>query len=466
MSSNSEVAISTRGLGKMYTLYDHPHERLMHTLLWRFGKSYGSPFWALKNLDLEIYRGETFGVIGRNGSGKSTLLQLLAGILTPTSGDIKVNGRVGALLELGSGFNPEFTGRENVLLYSAILDIPRQEMVDNLDKIIDFADIGEFIDQPVKYYSSGMFVRLAFSVIANVNAEILLVDEALAVGDIFFRQKCYKHLEDIRSKGVTIILVSHAMNEVEQFCHRALLLADGENQFLGSSIEAVKRYYLLEARYKMTSLPALEVDEQDDLDAILTPADAGFWPAPEVLIDLSGTPQVSDGLAECTAVGLCDESGKNCRVFQQGTTASFYFEFQLGTDIEVPVGGVEIVNEKGIIVHGKNNLMSVASVPFFVRTGQRVRFRQDICLDIAPGDYTFNLGLTTISKQDFTRRASLPHEELDGRITVLNNVPQVGVFSVVYNKNAKPVQLPHFGVANLPGNFEVMLYQPTRETTT
>src|SRR5829696_2572400 len=189
-----EVAISVRGAGKMHRIYDRPQDRLKQ-MLWRGRRQYGREFWALRDVSFELRRGEMMGIIGRNGSGKSTLLQIIAGTLTPSEGEVTVNGRVAALLELGSGFNPEFTGRENVFLNGSILGISREEIQQRFDDIAAFADIGGFIEQPVKTYSSGMLVRLAFAVQASIEPDVLIVDEALAGGDVFFRQKCYRRLE-------------------------------------------------------------------------------------------------------------------------------------------------------------------------------------------------------------------------------------------------------------------------------
>jgi lipopolysaccharide transport system ATP-binding protein len=191
---SDDIAVSVHNVNKRYLLYDRPQDRLKQSLFWRFGKSYGREFWALRDISFEIRRGEALGIIGRNGAGKSTLLQIIAGTLQPTSGVVHVSGRVAALLELGSGFNLEFTGRENVYLNGAILGFSRGEMEQRFDEIAAFADIGDFMDQPVKLYSSGMFVRLAFAVQACVEPDVLIVDEALAVGDVVFHQKCYARL--------------------------------------------------------------------------------------------------------------------------------------------------------------------------------------------------------------------------------------------------------------------------------
>jgi len=451
MSSN-DLAISVSGLGKLYNLYQRPQDRLKHAIGWRFGRHYGRAFWALRHVSFEVRRGETFGVIGRNGSGKSTLLQILAGILQPTEGSLQVNGRVAALLELGSGFNPEFTGRENIYLNGAILGISSQPMAKQVDQIIEFADIGDFIDQPVKLYSSGMFVRLAFAVAAGVDADILLIDEALAVGDVFFRQKCYQRMEALRQKGVSIILVSHAMNEVEQFCERALMLDNGEIQFLGSAVEAVKRYYLLEqGMIPEKSEPA---PPAESAPAHFEPGDTP-WLDSITLLDTAGKPQASNGWASITGLAVCNAANQPCLVFEQGEVVSFYFEALVERAIQVPVGGVELLNEKGVIVHGKNSLLAGTSVPRQVAAGSKLRFRQDIQLNLACGEYTFNVGVAVLSAADFDRRAAYPNSTLDAKTSVLTILPNAGSLAVVFRRKGDPVQITHFGIADLPGRISL-----------
>ncbi|MBD2346118.1 ABC transporter ATP-binding protein [Anabaena subtropica] len=218
-------AISLKNVSKCFKRYPRPVDRLKETFL--PGKSTVDTFWALKNINLEIPKGQTVGVVGQNGSGKSTLLQIIAGTLTPTLGELQVNGRVGALLELGSGFNPEFTGRQNVFFYGRLLGLSQQEIEQRFDDIAGFAEIGDFIEQPVKTYSSGMFVRLAFSVVAQVNADILIIDEALSVGDMYFQKKCIEKMKSLK-KQTSILYVSHSITSVRNFCDRAIWIKEGE----------------------------------------------------------------------------------------------------------------------------------------------------------------------------------------------------------------------------------------------
>jgi lipopolysaccharide transport system ATP-binding protein len=246
---NNDIAIKVEGLSKCYQIYDQPRDRLKQMILPRLQravgmqpKQYYREFWALKDVSFEVKKGETVGIIGRNGSGKSTLLQIICGTLNLTSGSIQTNGRIAALLELGSGFNPEFTGRENVYLNAAVLGLSKEEIDSRFDEIVTFADIGDFIEQPVKTYSSGMMVRLAFAVIAHVDADILVVDEALAVGDAFFTQKCMRFIRHFQSDGGTLLFVSHDTGAVVNLCTKAILFKQGQLIEVGSPKEVSEHY--------------------------------------------------------------------------------------------------------------------------------------------------------------------------------------------------------------------------------
>jgi lipopolysaccharide transport system ATP-binding protein len=241
---DKNIVISIKNLTKTYKLYSNHADRVKETFN-PFRKKYHHPFNALNNISFNVKRGEMLGIIGRNGSGKSTLLQIICGILQPTSGSIEINGRVSALLELGAGFNPEFTGRQNVYINSAILGLKHEEIDARFDDIVTFAEIGNFIDQPVKTYSSGMYVRLAFAVAINVDADILIVDEALAVGDEIFQRKCFSRIRQMRKSGITILFVSHSAPTVVELCDKAILLDQGELLLAGSPKFVVSKYHKL-----------------------------------------------------------------------------------------------------------------------------------------------------------------------------------------------------------------------------
>ena len=250
--SSDDIAISVSDLSKRYEIYNAPRDRLKQFMLprvqrlaGRMPRQYFDEFWALKNISFDVKKGETVGIIGCNGSGKSTLLQMICGTLTPTNGSVQVNGRIAALLELGSGFNPEFTGRENVYMNCALLGLSRDETDGRLDSILEFADIGVFIEQPVKTYSSGMSVRLAFAVAINVDPKILIVDEALSVGDELFQRKCFSRIEAIRASGSTILFVSHSGTQIVDLCDKAILLDAGEKLASGLPKKIVGSYQKL-----------------------------------------------------------------------------------------------------------------------------------------------------------------------------------------------------------------------------
>lgn len=242
MSSN--IAIKVEGLSKCYQIYNQPRDRLLQ-MLYRGHRKYYREFWALRDVSFEIEKGETVGIIGRNGSGKSTLLQIICGILNPSTGMVKTNGRIAALLELGSGFNMEFTGRENVYMNASVLGLTKEEIDSRFDAIVEFADIGDFIEQPVKTYSSGMMVRLAFGVQAQVDPDILIVDEALAVGDEKFQRKCFARLESLKKNGTSILFVSHAGPQIVELCDRAILLEQGARLMTAKPMQVVRGYQKL-----------------------------------------------------------------------------------------------------------------------------------------------------------------------------------------------------------------------------
>jgi lipopolysaccharide transport system ATP-binding protein len=237
---SSEAIIEVKDLGKSFPIYDKPHHRLLQMML--RGRKWHREFVALRNVDFAVNRGETVGIVGRNGSGKSTLLQIICGTLSPSSGEVHVRGRVAALLELGAGFNPEFTGRENVYLNGTVLGLTRSQVEEKFDDILAFAEIGDFIDRPVKTYSSGMYVRLAFAVAIHVEPDLLVVDEALSVGDEAFQRKCFARIEQLRKQGCTILFVSHAASTVVELCDRAILIDHGEVLADGLPKAVVSRY--------------------------------------------------------------------------------------------------------------------------------------------------------------------------------------------------------------------------------
>ena len=273
MSFNNDVIIDVKNISKFFEIYEKPSHRLWQ-MLYRGRKQFYRPFWALKDISFKVRRGECVGIVGKNGAGKSTLLQIVTGTLSPSSGSVRINGRVAALLELGSGFNPEFTGRENVYLNASILGLNEKEIEKRYNDIVSFADIGDFIDQPVKSYSSGMTVRLAFAVVAHVDADVLIVDEALSVGDAFFTQKCMRFLRNFMETK-TVLFVSHDTAAVKNLCNHAILLEKGSIKLTGTPKEVTEKY--LEDIYEsVQGESTLTLQEEVDIPEKLCPEELDF----------------------------------------------------------------------------------------------------------------------------------------------------------------------------------------------
>ena len=309
----SEIVISLEQVSKCYKRYNRPADRLKEILL--PGQSQAQEFWALKDINLEVTRGEHLGIIGRNGSGKSTLLQIIAKTLTPTTGKVNVQGRLSALLELGSGFNPEFTGRQNVFFNGRILGLKEKDIQEKFEKIAAFADIGDFMEEPVKSYSSGMFVRLAFAVAIHVEPEILIVDEALAVGDIFFQQKCFGYLEKLRKNGTAILFVSHDTQAIVKLCDRAILLQDGHLTHSGIPLEVVDKY--TETYYSQfideeeSSHNHVDLISKSDIDLKLdTPTSEHFIIPNDFISDFANKNRYGSTVGLIDAVSISDVNGK------------------------------------------------------------------------------------------------------------------------------------------------------------
>ncbi|WP_040293802.1 ABC transporter ATP-binding protein [Acetonema longum] len=453
----TNIAVKIENISKVYKLYNRPIDRLKESLN-PFSLKYHQDFFALNNVSFDIQKGESVGIIGKNGSGKSTLLKIITGVLTPTSGTVTVKGRIAALLELGAGFNPEYTGIENIYLQGSIMGVDRLEMEEKIPEILDFADIGEFIHQPVKNYSSGMFVRLAFAVSTIVEPDILIVDEALAVGDVFFRQKCFDRMEYLRRNDTSIIMVTHSMNEIRQYCNRALLLNQGRTLFWGSADEAVQHYFFLDNTMDNFK-NGLKVDEKGNNGRLennswsRTKID---WPSnPNAFYALPRESEVINNGAICTSVALCNSNREPSRMFVQGETGIFYYEFELSQDADVPIGGILLFNDKNILIHGKNSLQYDIEAPERIRKGAKVRFKQEITLAIAPGEYTFSLGFSTIAKDVFLRRNELHYIMLDENRTNLCYVGKVGSFFISACLGNSITEIPFHGLADLPGDIVI-----------
>ena len=347
-------AVEFQGVSKSYAIYDQPGDRLKELLTFNRLKRH-KDFWALHDVNFEVKRGETFCVVGENGSGKSTMLQIVAGILQPTSGTATVNGRVAALLELGAGFNPEFTGRDNVYLNASILGFTKKQIDERYDEIAAFAEIGDFIDQPVKTYSSGMVVRLAFAVAINVDPEVLLVDEALAVGDIYFRQRCMRKVHELRSRGVTILFVSHAVSDVKAIGDRVMWLDHGRIVELGEPDRVIARY--LAAMTEKDSAYRHHTAE-------IAEAKRAIVHAPEVVESIPNIDhRYGDGRAEVIGIAVLDESGAPVHLLEPLSRIVVRISVRAKDDIAMPNVGFMLRNQLGIDFSGTNTAREGYELP-------------------------------------------------------------------------------------------------------
>lgn len=395
---SSEITISVKNISKCYEMYQQPRDRLFQ--FFSFGKrQYFKEFWALNDISLEVKKGETIGILGRNGSGKSTLLQIIAGTLSPTSGEIRSNGRLAALLELGSGFNPDFTGRENVYLNGSLLGFSREEMDDRFEAITSFADIGDHLDQPVKTYSSGMYVRLAFAVQACVEPEILIIDEALSVGDEKFQRKCFDYIERLRANGCSIILVTHSTTTVEKFCQRAVLIHKGTLHGIGSAKEIVDQYHALlysdEKAYlryvnKQSSTNEIASNDQPTNDqGALNNADT----------KQAGTSTEDSNLrAVIQSWEVLDHSGEYSEAFRVGDDVNVRFYVDVLQPVSEIQAGVLIRTVEGVTAFGtstlyhKNNFCDA-------KAGSKLEFNFNLTMDLCPGTYFVTLAIAEAISQ-------------------------------------------------------------------
>lgn len=391
-----EAMIRVSGLSKEYRLYDSKQQRLWDTL---FPSRKRKPriHSALRNIDLEVCRGETVGVIGVNGSGKSTLLKILTGVVTPTSGEVEVRGRVSALLELGAGFNTEYTGIENIYLNGTMMNIPREEMDKLLPGIVEFADIGEFIHQPVKNYSSGMFARLAFSVAISVKPDILIVDEALSVGDIFFQTKCYKKFDEFRAAGMTILFVSHDLSSISKYCSRTILLNKGELVAEGQPKEIVDLYKRMLAKQMNTD--ALAEESRDCRKGDGTGKTGNTWIWREAMVCNPDRLEYGDKLAEIVDFGIFDQMDYPTNTIPVGEPCIIRMKVCFHADILEPIFAFTIKNKLGIELTGTNTMFENCSTGL-CKTGETcvVSFTQRIHL--RGGEYLLSLGVTGFGSDD------------------------------------------------------------------
>lgn len=402
---NSEAVISIRGLKKMYKLYNKPSDRLWDA----FGlkKNCYKEHYALKGVDLDIQKGETIGIIGTNGSGKSTILKIITGVLNPTEGEINVEGRISALLELGAGFNQEYNGIENIYLNGTMMGFTKKEIDKRMEDILSFADIGDYIYQPVKTYSSGMFVRLAFAVAINIDPEILIVDEALSVGDVFFQSKCYHKFEEFKSQGKTILFVSHDLSSIAKYCDRVVVLNQGEKLAEGAPKEMIDLYkqvlvgqFAHEKDAKISEIPnAAAGDNPDALeygskDAVIEK----FW--------------------------VTDSRDLKTNALIKGSEFTIHMTVDFKNSVKQPIFAFSIKDVRGTEITGTNTMFEKAFLED-VEGGKKlhITFRQNV--DLQGGEYLISFGVTGYMDDTFV----VYHRLYDAlNISVISDKNTVGFF--------------------------------------
>lgn len=392
---SSDLAIKVENLSKCYHIYDKPHERLLQMML-RGRKNYYKEFWALKDVSFEVKKGETVGIVGKNGSGKSTLLQMICGTLNPTSGSIRTNGRIAALLELGSGFNPEFTGRENVYLNASVLGLTDEEINERFDKIVEFADIDNFIEQPIKTYSSGMVVRLAFAVVAHVDADILIIDEALSVGDAFFTQKCIRFLRNFMKTG-TIVFVSHDTGAVANLCTSAFLLDKGILSDKGTPKEVCEKYLVkLSGSDKPLSNNYLEnnvlvITEDITVNANSTAEYLETTNYGESFTNFQDKRQFGTGEAKIVSVNILQSDATPITWVSGGEIITLEIKCLAVKEINRPIIGFEFKDRLGQILFAENTFLTYQLNPKRIEKGEEIIARFKFNLPLLPtGDYSIS----------------------------------------------------------------------------
>ena len=433
----TDIAISVQNLSKCFQIYDNPRDRLKQFVMPRLrriagkaSKQYFREFWALKDVSFEIKKGQTVGIIGRNGSGKSTLLQMICGTLNPTKGCVQTNGRVAALLELGSGFNPEFTGRENIYMNAAVLGLSLEEVNSRFDDIAAFADIGPFIEHPVKSYSSGMMVRLAFAVAINADPEILIVDEALSVGDELFQRKCFSRIEAIRASGATILFVSHSASTISQLCDQAILFNQGQLLLRGKPSYVLKHYHRM-----LFAKPGAESEVIASFNSELI--DRSNNSAPD-LISFETCGEYLDELEVKTPTRYHSQGGEilsfDCRdinsnkvnVVTSGFNGVVKMTVKFDASFQDVVFGFHLKSISGLEVAGLSH-PSHDEGGMVVMSGDVIEIKWEVILPMNAGIFFFTFGVRSLSSEIFIDRV------VDGAILKINsklNSSAFGLFDI------------------------------------
>lgn len=459
-----ELVLDVRDLGKRFKIYSNPWHRVQEWLS-PWGRLLHRPFWAVQDVTFTVRKGEFLGIIGPNGAGKSTLLKMITGVLAPTRGDYQLHGRILSLLELGTGMDLELTGRENVRRSAQLLELPEGYVEQRMEQIYEFSELGEFFDRPMSMYSTGMRTRLSFSMFAFIDCDVLILDEVLAVGDIFFKQKCFARLDELIKRNTSIILVTHSMGIIQRYCSRVILMNEGRVVLDGDPVDAIRQFTLLRGRAKAREvapvvaqelvegglseekaaklMSSFEVSEQHRLE----------WPADDLF-------QASDKTgagAVLRRFAVLNSAGDPSLAFRQGETVSMYFEFLLRQPCQIPVVQIEVRDEFNLLVHGKRSLKQEMRLPSNIPAGILLRCIYDLKLDLAPQAYLLNLDLFSLAPQKKGKLSVTLYAEAVRELDRLIHIDRVVAVQVLPGPGGSLDEKAFGGLVGLQGEFETGL---------
>jgi lipopolysaccharide transport system ATP-binding protein len=459
-NNGSQILLDVRDASKMYHLWESPRARLVYglwsqvppwapkrlsTLAQCRKAELGHDFYALQDISFQLRRGESVAILGRNGSGKSTLLQIICGTLQPSAGVVARHcHRIAALLELGSGFNPEFTGRENVYLNGAVLGLSKGEIDAKFDQILRFAEIDRFIDQPVKTYSSGMMVRLAFAVQVQLDPELLIVDEALAVGDVFFQQKCFAYMRRLKERGCSFLIVSHDVTAIQQFCDRGIVLVKGRKIYEGNSRDAIREYHLTVSARRNSISAVRESVPQDR-----TRGEGSGFKEPERWFEPRDAHDDATASAKLTRWSCADKSGKISDHFFPSEKIRLFVEFECTVPVREASAAFAIRDKTGQMIHGKHQYQIGLETRICLEPTFSLRCEFSFTCHLAPGEYTVEFGLVDITIPPVQATDAQKRAIPDEFIEILCQTPPVGRFAVT-PKTKDPIRRTgHFGIVDV-----------------
>lgn len=471
--TDNNIILKTKDLSKRYKIYPGPWHRLFEWFT--FGRrQYHKIFWAVKDVSFELRKGEFLAIIGPNGAGKSTLLKIITEVTVQTGGEFEVNGRVLSILELSGGMDLSLTGRENVIRSGQLLGFPDGYVKERMEHIKEFSEIEDFFEQPLHTYSTGMRTRLSFAMFAFLDCDVLILDEVLAVGDIFFKQKCFARLEELISRNTSIILVTHSMGVVQRYCSRAILLNKGSLIYDGETSKAINMFMHLRGERGIPELQDSLQEEIDEVELELGPSKSRLpinhistnhneaaWP-PDSAFTLHSFPKIKGkGRARLIRLAILNDAGEPNLIFRQGDQLHLYLEYELMMDIEMPVTRVEIRDKFNSLIHSKDSQQTNTKVPSSLSKGHIIRWHQTLKLNLAPNNYIFNIEL-------FSMKSSSPSTQkiakLSRQETRLSRLDQA--FAIVLTHyNQENLDLLHGGLVDLPGTIDASFFASNHQDT-